>query len=173
MRGNGLETTRRKGVSDMICDINRIILSGRLVRDPEYFTAKYTGKKLCTFKIACNRRKRKDEDEPECDIVKCVVWGKGGEIIEKYFSQGDEIFVMGRLASNVTKATNGKYYENTAVFVEDFLFGQKPEANRIKLREKLGEKGSTTSSSDDLPPLPTEEDMYAAIGEIGDEELPF
>ena len=153
----------------MYTDLNHVILSGRMLKDPE-IRATNTKQNVCTFKIACNKRKNSRTGEQGMDAINCVIWGKKADVIYKYFSCGDEIFIEGRITNNILTSANGKTYDNVVVNVRNFIFGQKSDASWERLKEKIGKKAGT----DETPPLPTEEDMYAALGDdIENEELPF
>ena len=75
--------------------MNKVILMGRLVRDPEvrysqgaepFAVARYT--------LAVSRRIRK-EGEPEADFINCVALGKSGEFVERFFRKGQMISIVG------------------------------------------------------------------------------
>lgn len=156
----------------MYTDINLVMISGRLLKDPEMGVTK-NGKDFCRISIAANRAKRKDEEQQVFDVIECVAWGKLAQVVGKYFNVGDEIYIRGRILSNITKSETGRVYKNTSVEIREFLFGHKPEKSRERLKERLAAERGTTQT-DEMPPLPTEEDMYAALGEdFGNEELPF
>lgn len=74
--------------------MNKTILTGRLVRDPE---VKYVKEKaVATFTLAVDRPYIKDK-ERETDFVPIVVWGKVAEFCGNYLSKGSKIFIDGRL----------------------------------------------------------------------------
>ena len=71
-------------------NINKVILTGRLGKDPEVKTLE-SGKKVANFSLATRRNKE------ETDWNNIVVWGKGAEVIEKYVRKGDLLGVEGSL----------------------------------------------------------------------------
>ena len=77
---------------------NQVTLIGNLTRDPEL---KYTPKGLAVARVslAVNRKWRTDsgEDKEEVTFVDCDAWGKTAELVAKYTSKGDPLFVTGRL----------------------------------------------------------------------------
>ena len=78
-------------------DINKVILIGRLVRDPEL---KHTqsGTAVCSFSIAVSRTWTKDgEKKEETSFINCDAWAKGAEIITEYVKKGHRIGIEGRL----------------------------------------------------------------------------
>jgi single-strand DNA-binding protein len=81
--------------------LNRIELIGRLGKDPEtHLTA--TGKKVCTFSIAVDRRRKNVEGEkkPATDWFNVEAWGHLGEIIQQYLHKGRLIYLDGRVQTD-------------------------------------------------------------------------
>lgn len=77
--------------------MNKVILCGRLVRQPELRTTN-TGMEVCNFTVAVDRRVKKG-DEKQADFIDCTAWGKSGVFVCTYFHKGDGITVEGRLES--------------------------------------------------------------------------
>ena len=80
--------------------MNKIIIKGRLVRDPELKTAG-SGIELCKFTVAVDRRKMKDKEQ-QTDFFDCTAFGNTGAAIAKYITKGREILVEGRMESSKT-----------------------------------------------------------------------
>ena len=78
--------------------MNKIILAGRLARDPELKTTN-TGTEVCNFAIAVDRRFTAKGEEKQADFINCTAWQKTGVFINSYFKKGDGITVDGRLES--------------------------------------------------------------------------
>lgn len=80
--------------------MNRVILMGRLTRDPEvrYSQGERT-MAIARYTLAVDRRGRKNQDsnEPTVDFINCVSFDKTGEFAEKYFHQGMRVLVTGRI----------------------------------------------------------------------------
>lgn len=100
--------------------MNKVILVGRLSRDPELRTTN-TGKSVATFSIAVDRR-FKQEGQPTADFFNVVAWGKPGEIICQYLGKGRQIAVNGRLQSRSYDAQDGSKRYVTEVVLEEFDF---------------------------------------------------
>ncbi|RNM30686.1 single-stranded DNA-binding protein [Absicoccus porci] len=77
--------------------INRIVLTGRLTKDPEPRTTK-TGKTYVSFALAVDRS-RKVEGQPEADFINCVAWNRQAEAMAQYLHRGSLIGIDGRLLS--------------------------------------------------------------------------
>lgn len=67
--------------------INRVILTGRLVRDPELRKTR-TGKSVTTFAVAVDRTRRKDQEAADTDFISCQAWNKTAEYICNYAKKG-------------------------------------------------------------------------------------
>ena len=88
--------------------INKVILLGRLTRDPE--TRWTTGENptaISRYTLAVNRRFHK-EGEATADFINCVVFGKGAEFAEKYLRQGTQIAISGRIQTGSYTNRDGK-----------------------------------------------------------------
>ena len=86
--------------------MNKIIIKGRLVRDPELKTAG-NGMELCKFTVAVDRRKVKDKEQ-QTDFFDCTAFGNTGVAISKYITKGREILVEGRMESNKSEKDGQK-----------------------------------------------------------------
>lgn len=88
--------------------MNRVILMGRLTRNPEI---KYGGKDndmaVARYTLAVNRRYKKD-GEQEADFISCVVFGKGAEFAQKYLRKGMKVAILGRISTGSYKDKDGK-----------------------------------------------------------------
>ena len=80
--------------------MNKVILMGRLTRDPE-MRQTTGGIQVCSFSIAVNRRFAKDGQQ-NADFINCTAFGRQGEFAEKYLHKGMKIAVEGRINGNVT-----------------------------------------------------------------------
>jgi single-strand DNA-binding protein len=109
-------------------NINKVLLYGNLVRDPEE-KALPSGIKVANFSIATSRTyKDKDGNKKETtEFHNVVAFGKQAELIAQYMKKGKGIYVDGRLQTRSwdDKATNVKKYR-TEVIVENFQFGPNP-----------------------------------------------
>ncbi|MDQ2985742.1 MAG: single-stranded DNA-binding protein [Armatimonadota bacterium] len=93
--------------------INRIVVTGRLTRDPELRTTT-TGKQVAALGIAVDKRfKPQDANEPTADFFNVTAWGQTAEFISNYGGKGRLVAVDGRLQSR--KYTNKDGVEVTAV----------------------------------------------------------
>mgnify|MGYP005925648821 CR=1 FL=1 len=103
--------------------MNRVILMGRLTRDPE---VRYTqGSKpmaVARYTLAVNRRVRKDDGSQEADFINIVAFRKAGEFAEKYFRQGMRVLVSGRIQTGSYTNKEGQRVYTTDIIVDDQEF---------------------------------------------------
>lgn len=100
--------------------INRIVLTGRLTKDPEPRTTK-TGKTYVSFALAVDRS-RKVEGQPEADFINCVAWNRQADTMAQYLHRGSLIGVDGRLQTRNYENQQGQRVYITEVLVESFTF---------------------------------------------------
>ena len=106
--------------------MNKIIIKGRLVRDPELKTGG-SGVEFCKFTVAVDRRPVKDKPK-ESDFFDCTAFGATGAAIGKYMNKGREILVEGRMESSKTEK-DGQKRTWWGIVVEAFDFcGSKQDA---------------------------------------------
>lgn len=106
----------------MANDLNRVIVIGRLTRDPEL---KYTqsGTALTNFSIASNKSyKSNGETKEQVNFFNCVAWSKLSETIFKYCKKGQRIGIEGRLQQRSWDDQNGEKKSTTEIFVESIQF---------------------------------------------------
>ena len=102
--------------------MNKVILMGRLVRDPEVRHTQEQ-KAIAKFTIAVDRKYKKD-GEQSADFISCVAFGKAGEFVEKYLKKGTKIACEGRWqTSSYTNKEGTKIYTNDCV-IEQMEFAE-------------------------------------------------
>ena len=121
--------------------MNKVILMGRLTRDPEMRQTQ-SGVNVCSFSIAVNRRFAKDGQQ-NADFINCTAWRQQAEFICKYFQKGSMISVVGNLQSRSWENQEGKKQYATDVVVDEVYFtGSRTESHT------QGDGGFNTQSSD-------------------------
>lgn len=110
--------------------MNKVILMGRLTRDPE---VRYTqGDKptaVARYTLAVNRTYKR-QGEADADFINCVAFGRAGEFAEKYFKQGIRIIISGRIqTSSYTNRDGAKVY-TTDIIVESQEFAESKSSSR-------------------------------------------
>ena len=94
---------------------NRVILMGRLTRDPELRTTQ-SGIQMCRFSVAVDRQYAKQGEERQADFFDVTVWRNTADFVCKYFTKGKMIHIEGRLQNNNYEDKNGvKHYSNIVI----------------------------------------------------------
>ncbi|WP_239733906.1 single-stranded DNA-binding protein [Mammaliicoccus sp. M-M49] len=101
--------------------INKAVLVGRLVRDPEYRTTP-SGVQVATFTLAVNRTFTNQQGEREADFINCVVFRKTAENVNQYLSKGKLAGVDGRLQSRSYENKEGQKVFVTEVVCDNVQF---------------------------------------------------
>lgn len=138
--------------------MNKIILLGRLARDPEVrYTQSNQPMAIARFALAVNRRFKR-QGEQDADFIPCVAFGKQGEFAEKYFRKGQMISVVGRLQVRNWDDNNGNKRTTTEVVVEEQYFAEK----------KSNAENSQKRENDGIG-----EGFYPIDDDVKDDDLPF
>lgn len=141
--------------------MNKVILIGRFVRDPE---VRYTSNDKCcsTFNIAVDR-KYKQEGQPEADFPRVIAWGKTAEFIEKYFRQGMKIVIEGRIQTGSYKNKDGNTVYSTDIVADSVEF----------VESKSAASNSNNSKPAESKPKIDEDGWMSIPDDVNDEGLPF
>lgn len=129
--------------------MNKVILLGRLTRDPETRYTQTTNTQVTSFTLAVNRRFVKQGEERQVDFISCVSWNKTAEFVSKYFKKGQQVGVIGRIQTRNYDDEQGiKHYVTEVIAEEVYFAGDKKEAtqNDIQTTDDF-----EITNSDDLP----------------------
>lgn len=108
--------------------MNKVILMGRLVKEPEVrYSQGAEPLAIARYTLAVNRRFKRQGD-PDADFINCVAFGKAGEFVEKYFKKGQLVSVVGRLQVRSWEDNEGKKRWSTDVIVEEQYFAESKAA---------------------------------------------
>jgi len=126
---------------------NRIILGGRLTRDPELsYTPNNTA--VCKFGMAVNR-KWKEKDEVM--FIDVTAWGKTGETINEYLNKGDPVLIEGRLQFDQWEH-EGRKHSKHVVVADSFSFvGGKADSQSKPKQETRQDENQPPIGDDDIP----------------------
>ena len=147
--------------------MNKVILMGRLTRDPEVqYSSGENALAIARYTLAVDRRFHKD-NEASADFIACVAFGKGGEFAEKYLRQGTKVVVTGRIQTGSYTNREGQKVYTTEIVVEDQEFAESKTASQNNSQTSAG------SRQQPPPSMPTDKDGFMQIPDGIDEELPF
>lgn len=109
--------------------MNKVILMGRLTRDPEVrYSAGDNSLAIARYTLAVDRRFKRD-GEATADFISCVSFGRTAEFAEKYFRQGLKIAVTGRIQTGSYTNRDGQKVYTTEVVVEEQEFAESKAAS--------------------------------------------
>lgn len=149
--------------------MNKVILMGRLTRDPEVrYSQAAEPMAIARYTLAIDRRYNKNSDEQSADFINCVAFGRSGEFAEKYFRKGTKLLVEGRIQTGSYTNKEGVRVYTTEVIVDNQEFAESKNASS-------GSEGGYTGggySKAESSAAPASGD-FMNIPEGIDEELPF
>ena len=102
--------------------LNKIILMGRLTRDPELRRTE-SGTAVCSFSIAVDRDFKSKNGEKETDFIDIVAWRATAEFVSKYFTKGRMAVVEGRLQIRNWTDKEGNKRRSAEVVADNVYFG--------------------------------------------------
>lgn len=102
--------------------MNKVIIMGRLVRDPDIrYSQGENASCIARYTLAVDRKYKRD-NEPTADFINCIAFGKLGEFAEKYLHKGTKIAVTGRIQTGSYTNKDGQKVYTTDVVVEEQEF---------------------------------------------------
>ena len=149
--------------------MNRVILMGRLTRDPNIsYSQSGDNMAIARFTLAVDRRGRRQDggNEPTADFIGCVCFGRQAEFAEKYLRQGTKVAVTGRIQTGSYTNKDGQKVYTTDVVLDDIEFAE----------SKNAQGGGDSNYSYQAPQRPAPSaagDGFMNIPDGIDEELPF
>ena len=138
--------------------MNKVILMGRLTRDPDVRYSSGDGSTaVARYILAVDRRFHRDGDAT-ADFIGCVAFGRQAEFTEKYLRQGTKIAITGRIQTGSYTNREGRKVYTTDVVVEEQEFAEGKNAERPR------EQGATPQANTD---------GFMTIPDGVDENIPF
>ncbi len=148
--------------------MNKVILMGRLTKDPELRYTSNNNTAVCSFSIAVDRRFSKQGEERQADFFNIVAWRNQAEFCSKYFNKGLRVVVVGSLQNRTWDDNEGKKHYITEVIADEVYFadsrkGSEGSANSRPSGPSTGTASVSGGGQPDSGFYPIEED----------DELPF
>lgn len=110
--------------------MNKVILMGRLTRDPEVrYSQGEQATAIARYTVAVDRRFRRDGDSQSADFIGCVAFGRQAEFAEKYLRKGIKIALTGRIQTGSYTNRDGQKVYTTDVVVEEQEFAESKAAS--------------------------------------------
>ena len=139
--------------------INRVVLVGRLTKDPDL---RYTpnGVAVCSFTLAVNRPFTNQQGERDADFINCVAWRKQAENVANYLKKGSLAGIDGRIQTRSYEAQDGRRVYVTEVVAESVQFLEsKNKSEQSRQQQPTAQHGNSFVND--------------GTEDIFDEDLPF
>ena len=154
-------------------NINRVIITGNLTRDPELRTLSGSGTSVCSMRIACNGRRRNNETnqwEDQPNYFDVTVWGAQGENCSRFLTKGRPVAIDGRLRWREWTAENGDKRQAVDIIAESVQFlGGRDDAGS---GNGNGYSSSVRAADSDVP-IDTGDFERTPVSAAADEDIPF
>ena len=146
--------------------MNKVILMGRLTRDPEVRYGAANNTAIARFSIAVDRRFKR-EGQPTADFFNCTAFGKTGEFVEKYLKKGTKVVLDGELQNDNYTNKEGQTVYGMQIIVNSLEFAESKAASE-------NNAGFVAQAVPDAP-APTAEagGGFMNIPDVAEDELPF
>lgn len=149
--------------------MNKVILIGRLARDPEMRTT-MSGANVTRFTLAVSRPFQDQNGERGTDFINCVAWRRQAENIAKYCTKGSQVAIEGRIQTGSYDAQDGTKRYTTDIICDNctFLGSKNNSAGNTNFNEPIEPASMPTSD--------ISEDPFKDFGEeiaLSDDDLPF
>lgn len=143
--------------------MNKVIMMGRLTRDPEIRYSQ-NGECIARYTLAVDRKFKKQGDGQTADFINCIAFGKSAEFAEKYLKQGTKIAITGRIQTGSYTNKDGNKVYTTDVVVEEQEFCESKNANNSN-----SQQSNTANASNQ----PSSGNDFMSIPEGIEDDLPF
>ena len=142
--------------------MNKVVLMGRLTRDPEVRYTQTNNTLVASFSLAVNRRFARQGEERQADFINIVAWSKTGEFCSKYFKKGQQVGIIGRIQTRTWDDDQGTTHYVTEVVAEEAYFADSKRDGEVGSAAfenafgatapgSMGSDFEVSSSTDDLP----------------------
>ncbi len=129
--------------------MNKVVLMGRLTRDPETRFTQTNNVQVTSFTLAVNRRFVKEGEERQADFINVVAWNKTAEFVSKYFKKGQQVGVIGRIQTRNYEDDKGVKHYITEVVAEEVYFADTKKDNTE----------NDISQQEDLTPIQDDDEL--------------
>jgi len=142
--------------------MNKVILMGRLTKDPELRYTASSNIPRCAFTLAVDRRFSKQGEEKQTDFFNIVAWRSTAEFCSKYFAKGQRVVVVGSLQNRSWDDNEGKKHYVTEIIADEVYFADSRRTEGGSAYSPTGVSGfvpaSSEGSDDDVGFFPTDDD---------------
>ena len=161
--------------------MNQVQLVGNLTRDPEGGTTQ-NGIAYCRFTVACQRRFKNANGTYDADFISCLAWRQTAEFIQRYFSKGSRIGLVGSIQTGSYTAQDGSKRYTTEVLVDNVEFvSSRSDSGGQSAQSGTGQTNRNGTIPGIMQPPRNQQQRMDLTGqqdngglmEVDDDELPF
>ncbi len=149
--------------------INRVVLVGRLTRDPELRRTS-NDIPVVSFTVAVNRPYAKADSDQQADFINCSAWRRQAETVNQYLSKGSLVGVEGRIQTRNYEDANGNKRTATDVVADSVQFLEPKGSSGGASRPQNSPYDYQSNANASADPKPYKEEP---IIDIPDDDLPF
>ena len=134
--------------------MNKVVLLGRLTKDPEIRYTQTNNTMVASFSLAVNRRFARQGEERQADFINIVAWSKTAEFCNKYFKKGQQVGIIGRIQTRTWDDDQGQKHYVTEIVAEEAYFA---DSKRKETDESI--LGSSTPVNNEFEPIQDDDDL--------------
>lgn len=136
--------------------MNKVILMGRLTKDPDLRFTSVNNTPVCNFTLAVDRRFQRQGEEKQADFIQIVVWSKLAEFCGKYFQKGRQVAVVGRIQTRTWDDNEGKRHYVTEVVAEEAYFADSKKSDSTFAKPQ---ESSESGQAEGFYPIEEDDDL--------------
>lgn len=144
--------------------MNKVILSGRLTKDPE-LKATTNQVQFVNFTLAVDRRFKDANGQRQTDFINCVAWRQTATFINQYFRKGSKIAICGSISTRQYQDNQGQNRYVTEITVEEAEFCESKASQSEPVQPTMAEQAATKPTTETAAEFTTED--------LTDTPLPF
>ncbi|MBA5851658.1 single-stranded DNA-binding protein [Clostridium sp. cel8] len=154
--------------------MNRVVLIGRLTKDPELKFTPGNGTPVATFTLAVDRRFSKSKDgRKEADFIPIVIWGKQAESTVNYMSKGKLVGIAGRIQTGSYEAKDGTRRYTTEVVADEIQFLEWGDRVQGSSSNMMSSQSNNFTNTQQINRDFNESDYGDDITPVDDGDIPF
>jgi len=138
--------------------MNKVILMGRLTKEPELRYTSTNNTAVCSFTLAVNRRFARPGEEKQADFIDIITWTKLADFCGKYFQKGLQVAVVGRIQTRTYDDKEGKKRYVTEVVADEAYFADSKKSDQNAPRP-IGGDNSNSGQSDGFFPIQDDDEL--------------
>ncbi len=148
--------------------MNKVILMGRLTRDPEVRYGGADGQTaIARFSLAVDRRFRRQGEGNDTDFFNCTAFGKLGEFADRFLKQGTKVLLTGRIQNDNYTGKDGQKVYSVQIIAEELEFAESKGAGRTDTAQPAA------GPTQEAPVTPAADGFMNIPDGVDDSELPF